>query len=319
MRFVIDLAGENTADYSFEIAAKPGEDFRIARERCVVQEFMGEQVSFEIKEGKFVKQLPDIRPSIVPDRLALTLLSGIEEFRPVYNFLTDIRHYSVRPQQLRELQDVDTAEGRVLKSDRSNAASVLRRLQNEDEELYNRICRLLSSVVSGLESVEPKMLGQKEILLFHQKMKGQRYPWSFNALNMSDGTLRILGILLAVYQSKNPHLIAIEEPESTIHPAAADTLMDILIDGSYRSQMVITTHSPDILDNKNLDDNQILVVESIKGNSRITPLNQSTREIIKEKLYTPGELLRVGELETDANYAEQVARQLKLFGKVKQP
>jgi predicted ATPase len=113
-------------------------------------------------------------------------------------------------------------------------------------------------------------------------------------------------------------MIAIEEPESTIHPAAADVLMDLLIDGSYRSQVLITTHSPDILDNKRLKDNQILVVESIEGTARITPLTQSIRQIVQERLYTPGELLRSGELETDSNYAEQADRQLKLFGEVEE-
>jgi len=150
------------------------------------------------------------------------------------------------------------------------------------------------------------------MLIFKQQMQGQRHPWSFSALNMSDGTLRMLGILLAVYQPRNAHLIAIEEPESTIHPAAADALMDILIDGSNRSQMLITTHSPDILDNKNLNDDQILLVESIEGNARITPLLKSIQEIVKENLYTPGELLRIGELQTDQNYAIQAEKRLKL-------
>jgi hypothetical protein len=92
--------------------------------------------------------------------------------------------------------------------------------------------------------------------------------------------------------------------------------MDILIDGSHRSQVLITTHSPDILDNKKLSDNQILVVESIQGAARITPLPSNVREILRERLYTAGELLRIGELETDPDYAEQVDNQLNLFGGV---
>jgi hypothetical protein len=193
------------ADYSFEIAARPKEVFRIDRERCVVGEvadispYMEKRVEFEIEKGQFVKGVPGIRPRLEPDRLALTLLSGVEEFRPVYDFLTDIRRYSVLPEQLREWQDLDPAEGRTLNSDGSNAASVLRRLHHENEELYERICHLLSAVVPGVESVEPKMFEQKEMLVFRQQMKGQRHPWSFSALNMSDGALRILGILLAVY------------------------------------------------------------------------------------------------------------------------
>lgn len=318
MRFRIEFPDNSMADYSFDIAAKRQKNripsFRIDRERCVVQPFMKEQVEFEIREGKFVKEVPGIRPQLESDRLALALLSGVEEFRPVYDFLKDIRCYSVHPERLRELQDIDPAEGWTLNPDGSNAASVLRRLRNEGEELYERICNLLSAVVPGVESVEPKILEQKEMLVFRQQMKGQKHPWSFSALNMSDGTLRVLGILLAVYQPGNAPMIAIEEPESTIHPAAAEVLMNILIDGSHRSQVLITTHSPDILDNKRLSDSQILVVESVEGVAKITPLTQNVREMVQERLFTPGELLRIGELETDLNHAEQADKQLNLFG-----
>jgi len=320
MRFRIEFPDNSIADYSFDIAAKRQESrfpsFRIARERCIVEPLMRERVEFEIREGKFVKEVPGIRPRLEPDRLALALLSGVEEFRPVYDFLTDIRRYNVRPERLRELQDIDPAEGWTLNPDGNNAASVLRRLHEENEKLYERVCQLLSKVVPGVESVEPKILAQKERLVFRQQMKGQKHPWNFEAMNMSDGTLRVLGILLAVYQPGNAPMIAIEEPEATIHPAATDVLMDILIDGSHRSQVLLTTHSPDILDNKRLSDSQILVVESMKGTARITPLTQNVREMVQERLYTAGELLRIGELEIDPNYAEQTSKQLDLFGGV---
>jgi len=322
MRFRIEFPDNSMADYSFDIAAKRQKSrvpsIRIDRERCVVQPFMKRRVEFEIREGKFVKEVPGIRPQLEPDRLALALLSGVEEFRPVYDFLTDIRRYSVRPEWLHELQDIDPAEGWTLNPDGSNAASVLRRLRNEDKEVYERICRFLSAVVPGVEAVESKMSERTEELIFYQRVKGQKHPWAFHPLDMSDGTLRMLSIMLAVYQSGNARLVGIEEPENTIHPAAVDALMDILIDGSHRSQMLITTHSPDILDNKSLSDNQILVVESIEGTARITPLTKNAREMVRERLYTPGELLRIGELETDPDYPEQEGKQLKLFGEVEQ-
>ena len=86
MRFLINFT-DSTAAYSFEIAAKPKEAFRIARERCVVLS-MGKSVEFEIREGQFVKGVPGIRPRLEPDRLALTLLAGVEEFRPVHSWRT---------------------------------------------------------------------------------------------------------------------------------------------------------------------------------------------------------------------------------------
>lgn len=262
--------------------------------------------------------MPGIRPRVEPDRLALTVLSALEEFRPVFDFLTGIRRYNLHPERLRELQGPDPGEGVVLLSDGSNAAAVLRRISEDDAHnghIYARICRLLGQVVPGTVSVEPKSLGRKETLEFSQNV-GLQHEWHFDALNVSDGTLRALGILLAVYQSRPASVIAIEEPEATIHPAATEILTDILIDGAERSQVLFTTHSPDVLDNKKLSDNQILAVESIRGVAQITPLTKTTRDVIRQHLYTAGELLREGELQADADYAEQAVKQLDLFGAV---
>jgi predicted ATPase len=316
LRFHLDLADGGWADYAFDIAARPREAFSVARERCVVQPFMQSRHEFEVQNGQFRLEVPGIRPRIEPDRLALTVLSATEEFRPVFDFLADIRRYNLRPERLRELQDPDPGEGAVLLQDGSNAAAVLRRIREDSPRnghVYERICRLLGQVVPGTTSVQPKSLGRKETLEFRQDV-GLQYEWHFDALNMSDGTLRALGILLAVYQSRPASLIAIEEPESTIHPAATEILMDILIDGTERSQILLTTHSPDVLDNKKLSDDQIVAVESVQGVAQITPLMETTREVIRQHLYTPGELLRQGELQIDREYVDQAVRQLNLFG-----
>ena len=134
---------------------------------------------------------------------------------------------------------------------------------------------------------------------------------------MSDGTLRVLGILLAVYQVSPPSLIAIEEPEASIHPAALEVLVDILKSGSHKTQILITTHSPDILDYKNIRDEEIMVVESIRGNATVAPISWGARDMIRQHLYLPGELLRSGELEPDRHEASIRAKQLNLFGPVK--
>jgi len=324
LRFRLALADGGWADYAFDIAARPREAFSVAHERCIVQPFMVPRHEFEVENGQFIREVPDIRPRIEPDRLALTVVSAAEEFRPVYDFLTGIQRFTLRPERLRALQDPDPAEGTVLLPDGSNAAAVLRRIKEradrehpneQNSQVYERICRLLGQIVPGTTGVEAKSVGRKETLEFRQKV-GQRHDWRFDALNMSDGTLRALGILLAVYQPRPASLIAIEEPESTIHPAAVEVLMDILLDGVERSQVLITTHSPDILDNKKLRDEQIIAVQSTEGTAQITPLTDTTRDLIRQRLYTPGELLRQDEIQVDPDYAERSAEQLDLFGKL---
>jgi predicted ATPase len=65
---------------------------------------------------------------------------------------------------------------------------------------------------------------------------------------MSDGTLRALAALTAVFQIIPPHgppsLVAIEEPETGLHPSAMQTLLSAFDEATLRTQMLITTHSP---------------------------------------------------------------------------
>lgn len=247
--------------------------------------------------------------------MALSIVSATEEFRPIYDFLTHMRFYALSPDKIRHLQDPDPGE--ILKQDGSNAAAVLREVKKRDEGSYLRLCSLLSKVVPGTNKVEYSSVGQKETLTFKQDT-GDEYPWDFDALSMSDGTLRVLGILLAIYQVSTPSLIALEEPEATIHPAALDVLVDILKDGVQNFQVVITTHSPEILDNRRIGDSEIRAVSSDHGRTRITSLQETTRSLIRQRLYSGGELLRMGELEPDQEAARDQERQLSLFGSVAQ-
>lgn len=310
---ILALEDEVSADYAFEIAARPKEKFRIARERCAIGRFMGEEHEFEVRGGKFSRGIPGIRPKVSTDRLALFAASATEEFRPVYDFLTSMRFYSIVPGRLRELQEPDP--GDYLKRDGSNAAAVLKQLKEETQgnEGYERLCRLLAKVVEGVERVEYRAVGQKETLQFKQDV-GLKHPWTFDALNMSDGTLRVMGLLLAVYQPSRPSVIAIEEPEATVHPAVAEIVIQVLMDAARERQVLVTTHSPDILDYKELTDTQIRVVTKKHGGTVIAPVSESSRQAIREHLYTPGELLRADELNPDLAVAQEAAQQLDLFG-----
>jgi len=315
IRLVIELEEHGRADYSFEIAARPQGRFQVKGERCVVQTaLLRQEHRYEVQDGKFTQEFPGIRPKVETDRLALSVVSAVEEFRPVYDFLTSMRFYALAPDQIRQLQEPDAGE--VLNRYGSNAAAVLREIQKRKLDSYERLCHLLSKVVPGTSQAEYLSLGVKETLRFKQDV-GDKHPWNFNALNMSDGTLRVLGILLAVYQASTPTFIAIEEPEATIHPAALDVIIDILKDGTARSQILVTTHSPDVLDNRKIQDSELRLVTSQKGRTIIAPLAEVTRKVIRDRLYSAGELLRMEELRPDESVTQ--AQQPSLFGALERP
>lgn len=135
---------------------------------------------------------------------------------------------------------------------------------------------------------------------------------------MSDGTLRALGVLVSVFQSDGERarvpLVGIEEPEVALHPAAARYLVDSLIEASRETQLVLTSHSPDLLDHEGVKTEFLLAVEAEQGKTLISPVYEAARTALKDRLYTAGELLRLNQLRPDPRrYSIRMEQQLRLF------
>jgi predicted ATPase len=71
---------------------------------------------------------------------------------------------------------------------------------------------------------------------------------SQSAADLSDGTIRFL-LLLAILANPEPDgLIAIDEPETGLHPGMLPILAEFAVEAAERSQVILTTHSPQMLD-----------------------------------------------------------------------
>ena len=200
--------------------------------------------------------------------------------------------YSFAPDVMRWPQPPDPDE--LLSEDGRNLASVLAGLSKNRPQSFKRIQQYLGKIVPGIEGVErvPIPMANLETIQFRQQVAGQKSPWRFPAINMSDGTLRALAVLTALLQGDGeyPSLIGIEEPEIALHPAAAGILWDALEDGQDRAQVLVTTHSADLLDRDDIPISSILATDA--GNTQIRPVIESSRKLLQKRLFTPGELLR---------------------------
>jgi predicted ATPase len=312
LRVELDLPDGSRADYAVELRVELGTPPTVSRERCRVERVSRPEAVFEVAEGHFVREIAGIRSQIVPDRLALFAASATEEFRPVYDFLSSIRAYSILPKEVKgPLRTADS--GMSLEREGSNAASVLKAVIERSPEDHARIGRLLGQAVEGITSVEVHESDGKWLHLEFKKDIGLERPGRLLGSSMSDGTLRLLGMLLAVYQPSRPSVLVVEEPEATVHPAVAQLVTEILLDASHDRQVLVTTHSPDILDAKELSDDQIRVVTQRHGRTIVAPLSKASRQAIRDRLFTPGELLRINELDADADQAVAAAEGLDLF------
>lgn len=292
---------EIRGSYGFRVKSDPSlGGFEVQHEECQVWGARPERnASYRIERGELTRSSRGHMPPPSGDALYLPLASGFPEFRIMYDALSRMGFYNLNPDRIRDLQSPDA--GAILVRDGSNLASVVARMREHNPERLTEVEELLAKVVPGVEGVDRRILGPKEMLEFRQLVPGSARSWRFPGSSMSDGTLRAFGVLVALFQSTNgrerrPRLVAIEEPETALHPAAAGVLLDGLRAASKSTQVLVTSHSADLLDDKAVRPESLLAVISESGTTRIGPINEYSRQVLRDRLFTAGELLRMDQL-----------------------
>ncbi len=326
-RILCDSPIFGQADFSLEIESDPFSATQVAwRERCYVRRTQ-ETAAFGYYRcgNEFIENSTGTKPLASTGQLSLvTAFSGWNNLGAVLQILRNVRYYSFKTDQIRKWQVPDSGE--YLRSDGSNAAAVLRKIaseKSESSEYYKRIGSLLSHIVSGVsrvESVRSEVSGEfdlgssTETVLF-QKSHGNGHLINFQAADMSEGTLRSLAILLAAYQVGYHPVIAIEDPELAIHPGAAEVIFQVLKGISLDRQVIIATQSADLIDLKEVEDSFLRVVEmDNQGRTLVGPVTPAIRDVIRDRLFYAGELLRSNELTLAIDAAADAISDFDLFG-----
>ena len=300
------LSEGSSGHYAFRIGVLSRGRYKVQTEECVLRsaQHPTQEDYFYVKNGTITKTNVEMVPAAATDRLYLVNASGLKEFRPVYEAFSRMGFYSLNIKKIRDLQAPDP--GDLLTRDGSNLASVFKQLSPSVKE---RVKEYLATVVPSVDRIEARKYGPKEALVFTQKVAKAKGPQRFLANNMSDGTLRALAILVALFQGnrdlkKRVMLVGIEEPESALHPAAAGVLLDALREAANETQIIITSHSPDLLDDKDLNPESILAVEARDGTTIIAGVDEVGRSVLRDRLYTTGELLRLNQLQPDSTFID---------------
>lgn len=264
IRLDFQLRDGSSGHYAFLVGARQRGGHEVQTEQCVVRRpgLLGAH-EFLFENGELRSVPFGLAPS--GDRLYLADISGLPEFRSVYDALSNMAFYNPNPDRIRDLQAPE--EGRLLSRDGSNLASVLDRLSKRDPQTKKRVEEYLAAMVPGVRGVDARAIGPKETLEFTQAVAGSNDPWRFPAASMSDGTLRALGVLVALFSPVS--LLAIEEPALALHQAAAAVLLDGLREASERTQVLATSHGDGLLDDASIDEGSILAVCSDSGNTHI--------------------------------------------------
>lgn len=275
------------ATYAFTLGSERRSEYQVSKEMCCARsKQQAQHVIFETDKGQWKQKPPDLAPPLQTDTLILPLLATAPLYKQVYEFLTSMSFYNIFPNALAEPQKPGNPY--PLDEYGGNLASTLRGLLRDKSPLLPGLKKAFQDVLPDVVDFQVSQVGGYLATYLFHRMSDERAKFTLS--QESDGTLRLLGILVALYQDPPRTLIALEEPELTIHPGVLSLLWEEIDKASERSQIILTTHSPDLLDMCRAE--QIRVTEKIEGETYIDPIDDTQKAIIRDRLFAPGELLR---------------------------
>lgn len=209
------------------------------------------------------KTLEPVSLSKIPsDRLLLESITSVLETTdiapskaPIYairRFLIErISSWHFYNANVMNIQAIREAEPKAGQSDiyvspsGENLALVLHNLINDSIDFEEEINRAAKAIRPDSQKIRTALTGLLSLTV-QWKVSGIAEPFRLDEL--SDGTVRMLCWATILRSHKLPSLIVIEGPEVGIHPAWLKVLAEWIKLASERTQVIITTHSPDLLD-----------------------------------------------------------------------
>ena len=186
-------------------------------------------------------------------------------------------HDTSRASGFRKPCDFQDHQG--LATDGRNLAAVLLRLEREDRQRYELICKHIGRVLPDFDRFDLQETRGKVSLRWASANSDK----TLGAHLTSDGSLRLFALvtLLNLPSQMLPTVVLVDEPELGLHPAGIALVGGMIKALSYRKQVVVATQSPLLIDAFDLD--EVMVLESDNDGTRARALaSDEYREWIDE-------------------------------------
>jgi len=187
-----------------------------------------------------------------------------------------------------------TRAEKLVDSDGQNLISVLHTLYTTSRDFKDEINTAMRAAFGEDfdEIVFPPAADQRiQLRIRWRSLKREQ-----SAADLSDGILRFLFLLAILANPEPPRLIAIDEPESGLHPSMMQIVAEYAREASKTTQVILTTHSPELLDAFGESVPTTTVVERHEGETLLRTIAGEELSYWLEK-YSLGELYRSSELE----------------------
>ncbi len=198
---------------------------------------------------------------------------------PVFYSIDLIRIYDFDPKMMKKSSTLTSISH--LEEDGSNLANVLQGLLKSKAD-RSKLEYHLKDCLPFIDSISTESNFDKSV---SYKIKESYSQKQLYANFLSDGTVSVLAMIVALYFEKNAGIIILEEPERNLHPRLMNRFLEMACEESKNKQIIITTHTPELI--KHADLNSILLAQRCKeGYTTITKPadNEMVRSFIKNEV-----------------------------------
>ncbi|MEW5854825.1 MAG: AAA family ATPase [Myxococcota bacterium] len=237
------------------------------------------------------------------------LRDGIEKFRPFESVWSPVEHSRIVRLEVAALRKdphvTDVAS--ELREDGGGLPTTLERWRREAkepkvtgvhepaidrtrlEEFKKFLCAAIPEVIDVVVDLTPDLLHRR---LYVVQRDGQK----FAAPQVSDGVLAIMAMAAHVFSLPPGGVLFIEEPENHVHPLRLRALVDMLRNAvtTRRCQIVLSTHSPVLLNEFRDEPDAVLLFQRTPEGSRVRPLAEIPELQAELEAVPPGELMQAG-------------------------
>lgn len=241
------------------------------------------------RNGQAVESRPKKEDKVDPERLFYTSLEQVvanHEFRRLSDFFRSVSYQNLLPQVVRDPKGFTSNPVADDPFGRDFLLRMWRTPERTRDARLKKICEALKVAVPQLTKMEVAMdeLGSPHLVVGYEHWR--RIDAKQYERDLSDGTLRLLGLLWSLFEGEGPLLL--EEPEISLHSEVVARLPQIIerINRSRRikRQVIISTHSDDLLSDKGIAAEEVLRLEPSKDGTKVLQSSSDEKAMIQQGL-----------------------------------
>lgn len=169
-----------------------------------------------------------------------------------------------------------------LEENASNLSIVLMNIV-QNKEAKRKFLNFISDLLPFVDDLRVQRFADKSLLFTLREKYVDKSPY-LPASFLSDGTVNIAALVIALYFEHKPLLI-VEEPERNIHPRLISRVVNMLEEVAKNKQIIVTTHNPEIVKHTSVE-NLLLISRNEHGFSTVSKPseNEEVKLFLKHEL-----------------------------------